>query len=344
MICLFILLIIFIILLYSTKRNNNLFLSKDTTDVYKAIAAILIVLHHISQYIILDISLLNLIFSKIGYFCTAIFIFLSGYGNFISYKKIEKESLNLKINWILKRILKIIFDYLFVFFISISCIFILNEEYTINSIVESLLKLALPGWINWYLKIQLMLYVMFAIVYMPNKFNDKNKNIIMLGLTLVYILLMKLNDFGQYWYNTVLCFNLGIFIAEQKDSINFAKNTKLAFLLCSLFSFFIFWIISIFWGKVEIICSLLLCLVLTFITFYIHINSKKLKYISKYSLEIYLTHLIILNIVKNMNFNSNLKILIIFAFTFIFSVISSKFSNFLLNGLKLDKKVIKERA
>lgn len=136
------------------------------------------------------------------------FLFLSGYGNYKSY-----ASKDLSFSWLIKRVERVLLPYIIIFVIDI---LFLNGFGMNNNIVQCLINLTLPGRVLWYLKVQLILYILFFIIYSIKNISDTVKILIISGIVLLYIIISAALAIPVYWYMTILFFCIGINFAMRE--------------------------------------------------------------------------------------------------------------------------------
>ena len=211
-------------LLGGWKKHDNeieegLFIDRTHTDALKGIAAIGIVLSHISARMIGDTSGLMKLYmwagTSLGGAGVDLFFFASGYGNFYSVKKLSgaKE----RILWLVKRVINIIIAYLVCYAISFLVLRILGYTETVRGTLNDLISLKMPLSLTWYLKIQLLLYVVLIISLFIK--NNVLRSIIFVGLSLALTVACYRMGLNGQWWKSTMCFCIGFFTAEHKRSI-----------------------------------------------------------------------------------------------------------------------------
>ena len=109
--------------------------------------------------------------------------------------------------------------------------------------------------------------------------NDKNALILNLFLTVIYIMIMSI--FKQvHWYNTVLCYNLGLIYSYNKKTINkllFNNIKYVLILLITAISFVLFKYLGTNFWYYEI-CSMLFVFMVVLITVKVQFKSPILKW------------------------------------------------------------------
>lgn len=295
------------------KQDKEILLEKDSTIFIRGIAIIFIMFHHIVQHTnAIDSIVIH--FNLIGYICVAVFFLLSGYGNAFSYRKNKNHAEK----WILKRILRIYITFWIIWIIDLIAVMLVNKDtFNITTLIKQAITMTFPYWINWYLKIQVIAYILFYIAY---KLFKKNKDIALLVLTVISVGIMYIFKLAPFWWNTVICFGIGSILAERKDLIlNKLKNTnKYILLVVSLLISGVLFLLGTKYSNITVISSIAFCIFITLLVFTFKFKSRFINFVGNISLEIYLWHLVLLKLLfknnKNiMNLNVNLLLFFILA-------------------------------
>lgn len=254
---------------------NDGYLSVDTCAIIKGFFVILVFLRHGIQYITCTKNLLNNLFfivdSYSGQLIVAMFLFYSGYGIYESFKR-KKE-----------QYVKSFFVHRFIptycnFFICVFFYFLLsvaiNEDYSIKRII-----LAFIGWddignSNWYMFVTFVLYILFYICFNNCK-SDFIKILIFSVLSFVLAVILYFVK-PSYWYNTLLCFSLGLWWSYKKESIEkflfFSKKNYYLAVLISIVCFIFLFFLSINISELYIILSCSFSISVCLFTMKIKIN------------------------------------------------------------------------
>lgn len=215
-------------------------------------------------------------------------------------------------------------------------IFKYENAVSIKNILKYIITLTLPKWNNLYLKVQLILYTLFALTY---RYVRKYKLPIFSALIILMIIVMYINGLDSYWYNANLCFCLGIVFAKYKDNIiNMAMLKKIT-LISSLMCFTVFFIVLTLKGpqlsyniSSIFICTCFVAMILILDTI-VPLRSKLLSKLGNISLQVYLVHFILIEIFRTMSFNVNIEIVCIFIFTLIISILFNRIEKIIQNNI-----------
>lgn len=304
------------------SSNNNEFFDKTETNTLKGIAALLVLIHHFSQRLITGGDPLHLLyqFSRFGGF-TAVGLFFLIARYIIQKQNRDKKAINFK--YILRRVLNI-----YICLTTLSIIQCFYEPLPIKSLILNILTLSSYGEPIWFLRIYLLLNINY---YLILKFNKREITSIYLLIVsiLVYIVLCYMYNLPSYWYNTSLCFSLGVLlhsIQNNKRIMQLAVN-KLTLAISLLALFLSLYLItrgqSIY--ILQIIAALFFSLFIFIFTYNCKIQSKFLHFVGIFSLELFLVHSFIFNcITTNTSSRNQHLILLIIALCILAAYIVNK--------------------
>ena len=194
-------------------------LSIDKTTNIKGIFVILIFIRHYLQYVDLQSSYDNFakcLNSALGQLIVTMFLFYSGYG---VMKKIQKKGLEY-IHSLPKKAFRLLlhFDLAVSLFLLLGIIF--RSSFTLKQILLSFLCWDSIGNSNWYILAVISLYLMTYVSFLL--FAKKGKYLYSLSLLIIlcvlYICTLSIWK-DAYWYNTILCYPLGVFYCLYEQYI-----------------------------------------------------------------------------------------------------------------------------
>ena len=171
-------------------KNENLVFDRDSTATIRGLAMIGIILHHIHN----RLTFSSLLLASIGYLSTAIFFFISGYGNSLS---INKKNPNFR--WILKKISKIYIPFFVIYwlyFIS-NCIFYPEKIPAFREIIQDIFTISLPNEVSWFPKIIVLCFILH---FLSKKAFSNNKTLQCIMITsslIIYVFFLLENTFGN---------------------------------------------------------------------------------------------------------------------------------------------------
>lgn len=207
------------------KGFNENYLSRETTTAIKGIFVFFVFLSHFSQYFPYGSEpdhWFYFVKHNSGQLVVTMFLFYSGYGIFESIKKKGTDYVKtFPKNRILKTLFHLDCAILIYFIINL----ILGLKFSVNDYLLSLIGWKSIGNSNWFMFTILMLYI---IVYVSFIFFKKSKTLSLISatiLTIAYVFIMsKFKE--NYWFNTAICFILGLWYSYLKDYIEkfFMRN------------------------------------------------------------------------------------------------------------------------
>lgn len=299
------------------------FWSLQDAKIMEGMAAIFIILHHLTQYVT-DYGATEKGFitgmNSVGILFTSIFFFFSGYGLFVSYQT-KKGYLE---QFLRRRLPPVLIPFMltnliYTFTLGASS----GRIQGARNLFTSILGFTLINTNAWFIVEILILYMAFYMIFRKCK-NDKQGILWMTLLVCVMIagsLLLKHDTsqinghwfMGEWWYNTTILFVVGMAFANwKKPIVEFLKRhyTKLFVLLMVLFVglFLIEEVFLFFWGyycewknysgygekTISLLLQILVCI--CFVLIWLMINMKcrfenrMLRFLSSISLEVFLIH------------------------------------------------------
>ena len=206
---------------------NEDYTSLKQTKILQGIAALGIVLHHLSQKSAAPWHKAYLIvhgldfFIPIGYLFVAIFLFCSGMGLYKSLKAKE----NYLHGFVRRRILPMVIAYYLAEFIHLGVRLLMGQKMNTTEIIWYISGLHMANENGWYMVIIPFFYLVFFLAF---RFCKKEGTAI--GWIFLFILaytafgasLDHQSDWwmrGEWWYNSVIVFPLGILFAKYEARI-----------------------------------------------------------------------------------------------------------------------------
>lgn len=316
--------IFFSIKFYKRGFNVN-FLDYSQTLCVNGIFVILVFLRHSTDYCNFSQSSSNL-FNFVNYgllqLIVTTFLFYSGYGIY--------ESIKNKDDYINKNLLKRIKKLYFNFLISVISFLIMNMllgiKYNIKTILLSLFAWESIGNSNWYI---FAIISMYFFTYICFKIFKKNLHAI-LGVTFLinlYTIILSLFKYS-YWYDTVICFSLGLFVSYYKERIFnfFTKNNfiYLTSLIITVLYFYTFYKLHSLNTIFHELWALSFTILIMLVSLKLKVYSKTLLFLGKYTFWIYILQrmpMIILDRFNLNGFNNYLFVTFSFIITIIMAII-----------------------
>ena len=202
------------------KGFNENFMGKDQTNALNGIFIFIVLVSHMRGYLHVENSWpMVQMCSTLGQMMVTSFLFISGYGCAVSYQKKGEKYVNA---FPRNRILTVLVNFDIAILIYLIFNFILGKTFTIGEIIPALIGWTSIGNSNWYIFAILCLYLGFYICF---KLFGKNESHFFLFLsmfvfTAIYIYTVSYFKAKSYWYyDTVLCFPMGVLFAYYKDRV-----------------------------------------------------------------------------------------------------------------------------
>lgn len=337
--------------IYFKKYNKN-YLSKENTACIKGIFILIVFFSHLIGYIGRNLPNGEAMLSVrdyLGQLMVTLFLFYSGYGIL--------KSINEKKNYVNNMPYKRIFKTLFNFVLAVLSFLILNLILGIHFDIKTIL-LSLIGWSglgnsNWYIFGILNLYIF---TYISFKFFESDKQlkkpiILTWVLTIIFILFMSMNK-SDYWFNTLICYPLGISYAYHKEEIEkYVMRTNVSyiiFLLISIWSFLIFKDYATNGFEYYELLSMIFCLIVVGISMKINLKSKVLKWFGDNLFWVYILQRLPMMYLSKIGFNSHpykftvISFLVTIILTIIYKFLATKLFNYLTIGIDKTKYYLKK--
>ncbi|MBQ3005861.1 MAG: acyltransferase family protein, partial [Clostridia bacterium] len=269
-------------------------LSRDVTDSVKGIFIWLVFLSHFASYVTYT-STVDLwgykISQLLGQLIVACFFFYSGYGICEAYKKRGYSYIKaFPKNRILKTLLH--FDIAVLLFLILKLI--LNQKISLKNTLLSFIGWESLGNSNWYIFVILALYLLTYLSFSIIKNNTLKATFSVTVLSVALIVFLYFTK-SSYWYDTLLCYVLGMWISLFKDKILklVTKNNIVWFLSAgTLFILFaVLYLIpynsGLFFFNTFLLAPVF-CLLITIILIKLRISNKPLALSGQYLFEIYI--------------------------------------------------------
>ncbi len=334
--------------------------SAQQTTYLKGVFALFVILHHLCTYLA-DYFPSFFAFKYLGFLMVGGFFLVSGYG--LMYGVLNKE--NYLKGFLSKRLVAILIPYYII------NIFNMGANYLSNALTLKYIVFSVFGITMWYIAAILCLYIMFYICF---KFFKINIAMVLISVcTFLYIggmfavhrimghygLYIKtgLPEFGFWWYNSAICFLLGIWYLKYKDKIDdIIKHHYLTTVAISFIITAITYLISCrhfndnltYILVCEIICCVAFTVFLISLTYKVKIGNKFLKLCGNLSLELYLCHALFIYAyrcdltvfgIRLYIENHFLYFVAIMVSSFVFSYVIHNISKAILKIINPDKKI-----
>lgn len=232
-------------------------LERESTYCLRGICMILIIIDHIWQHAFNDNECLGVLMYAFGFLGTGLFLFLSGYGLYLSLSKHDTISVQYCLSHMLKLLKPFLFGYL-VFMIYDLIVGNFDAIYYF----KCLFTLTMPTTLSWFYKVITVTYLVTFLVFRLLK-TMRNRVITICTLCLIYFIIANIFLMSD-WYMSILNFPLGILFAINKDKLSkTSKNVSYCLLIIFLIAFFATRISSHLWFIPNLIFSLFCVYILT---------------------------------------------------------------------------------
>lgn len=274
----------------SFRSDDQQTLSKDVTGSIRGIGMLLIVFVHGIEGYINNETFFIYVSGVLG--VSACFL-VSGYGLFKSFHKKE----NYLRGFLQTKALRMLLPYAVLYAVYLLCSLVSGDVPALQTIGNELLTLRMDGLLLWYLKVQLLCYVLFYLCYRFIYSENARLAAVFVGLIL-WMIAAKFLGLGVSWYNTCLFFPAGLLLAKYETRIVRVLRKPICLLCCTGATVILFAMIYLFgrfgmdllydWVYMLAFNGALIGMLL-----YVR-GSRLLEALSKYSMEVYLLHLLLL--------------------------------------------------
>lgn len=287
------------------------FLNKTYTDSIKGLAMLSIVIGHIVQMLIpsnfLFYKQLLFFLCQINIIFVGCFFFFSGYGNYLSVKKID--SIQGKLLKIFRKIYRIYFVFGGALILYILLYSLFHSGYSfvnISNFFYFISTITIPGLTMWYLKVQVFLYLLFMISVLFFKYSD----LISFVFVVISIILAIFFKIPPLWWQTILCFPLGIFVAHHLSLFKKNSNPKIKIIIVLLV---IFSVLLFFSPNTisRIIMALSGASLVVLISYFSSPKNAVLEFLGKNSIQLYIYHWVFISIVRFLDIHVIFKIIFV---------------------------------
>ncbi len=271
---------------------NSIQITKDTSNVIKGLACLLIVAHHFCARLMargVDDVLTNFIGVRGGVVGVTVFFFLSAWGLSESQNR-NRYSFDA---FVKRRLSKVYLPLIITNFLYY--IFLLmwgNLQFSISGFVLSTLNIRLIDGVLWFCNTILIFYLIFYLSFLPK--NNWAKVTLCLVLTLLYLLVATwVYPDSPFYVYSIIGFPFGLVCSLYKDSLSRLTNWGI-WIVTGLFLLIVGGMMFPAFRNLFLMNSFCLILLVGLVTLIQRVNITKklviLPFIGVYSYEIYLLH------------------------------------------------------
>ncbi|MBP3784054.1 MAG: acyltransferase [Butyrivibrio sp.] len=227
---------IFVLVFYGAKiapkgEFSSEYLKWDQMMALRTVACLSIILHHLTQRIT-NYGWINkgpiTLYNYIGFLCTAVFFFSSGYGLLYSY--LNKN--NYLEGFLRKRIPSVLVPFILVNMITVLVNHLVYKKGTGDDplyVLKQIVGIELLDGNSWFIVEIIVLYVIFAASFSMLKNKDAALTLVILAtLFIIAFAFFRGHDFddyketyfmGEWWFNSTITFVFGLLYARFKGGI-----------------------------------------------------------------------------------------------------------------------------
>lgn len=336
MVCLYIFLIVLVFVGLKVGKNKD-YLSKDTTTAIKGIFVIVVFFSHYSGYVDLNSNWYDKLFASanscIGQLMVVMFLFYSGYGIFTQIRRTGGEYID---TFLRHRFLPtwLQFAVCVTFFLIMDVAIGTISDYSVMHIIQAYIGWKSIGNSSWFMFITFALYL---IVFISNKIFKSRPFyglvcVSALSIALTFVLVFVK---GPIWWNTLLCFPLGMWFSYYKDWIDkhIFINRYIVALVSLLLIFGVLWFVD---SKIHslgvgyILLAMTFALLIVTVSMRVNVGNRVLLFFGKHIFSIYILQRLPLIIFQKYIDN----IYLYFAVSFVVTIILSWLFDYISNQIR----------
>ena len=197
-------------------------LPRERTDCLKGLCMLAIVTGHVSSSVTGDGLVVwqpwldAVAFDSWGSLCSGMFLFLSGYGMFLSLKRNAPAGTG----YLWQRIKKLFEPFLMMWVFYMLMLLLFDRQLITPHLLVDFFTMSFPLGIDaWFFKVITALYVVVWLLFRW-PLSDGWRVAVMFIVTTAYFLMFLHLGFGPWWINSVLCFPLGMLYAWQRQQFS----------------------------------------------------------------------------------------------------------------------------
>ncbi len=207
---------------FSFKKGFEDYMSPKDTGAVKGLFVIIVFFSHIRQYCTVAPDELNKpyldVMSWFGQLMVVMFLFYSGYGVFLAIKNKDGYVKTMP----LKRILKVWYHFALAVLLYLALGRAMGKNYTWEMYRDAIIGIGGLGNSSWFIMVILLLYLATFIAFI---FIGRKHMLVGTILTtalgfgvLIWLMNVKADDY--WWYDTLMCYPLGMWYALAKPKID----------------------------------------------------------------------------------------------------------------------------
>lgn len=198
----------------SSCTNKNDYLTKIVCDCLKGYFALFIIIHHVYQFTGIFVGTkLEKIFAHLGYWSVAVFIFITGYGLYESYKNKGDEYIK---GFVLSRIVPFYCTYCIYAVLYIIYDLCFGIKHSLSEYIKTFTHGSTIISFGWYLQLSLLIYIVFYLIFRLIKMS-KIRSLFLLVFVVAYLFFYYLNGMAVNLYTPLVFFLFGIICSRYKE-------------------------------------------------------------------------------------------------------------------------------
>lgn len=309
-------LVMLILIFYGIQINKDGFsdyMSPQKSNSIKGFFVLMVLLSHSRKFVKIDSSPINEPFLELmsffGQFMVVMFLLYSGYGIMLGLKNKEGYAKSI----LTKRFPKVLlhFDIAVILYFILGLL--LGNNYSFKRLLLSLIGVNDVGNAVWFIFVTLVLYLLTFSVFTFCKKNVIIGAVIMsiVSIMLVFII-RKWKISEHWWYDTIMCFPLGMWYALVKPYIDklllndfnkwfsFTATTGIIF-------YFLVYVMDNYGRRMRyfIPAALIFGVFILLLSMRISINNKILSWFGNHVFSIYILHYIPMKLLSYFKLNDN---------------------------------------
>ncbi len=229
---------------------------------------------------------------------------MSGYGCYCSGVGKACESRKQVFKWMTIKIVNLLVVFFISFFVvTIVRYLILPDAWDFDYIAKSFLSLAIPGSTTWYLKVQILYYLILVF----DLATFKRHGIITVIGCVIYSIVAMWFQLPSQWWLTSMCFPAGVVVAMTQK--HWAKVSKRGLTIVSILAL-IGGVISVYIipSEFQILSYAAIAAGSVFVVSVCNFNSTVFAFLGHRSFEVYLVHIGLVELVLTRDININIRI------------------------------------
>ena len=314
----------------SPFTSEKTFLHKGRTDMVKGIAAVAILIDHVTGRAIDAVHsgalkyCMKLVIS-LGGIGVLMFLFISGYGCYHSISRSRNKAV-----WLVNHIVSIVVVYLICFVVQLIVLTIVGgNTLSWRDIIGCILHLEMPMAQTWYVRVQLMAYVFLCVSMLAGRRTVQVA--VLTVLCLISCIAFYRMGYVPHWWKSTMCFPLGVAVAMYKPQIcRLLRDRRKLILICCIVLLPVGYVAGVLMDAFlpKVVGNMILCMCLIGLIEIINPRTNAVfKRLGAYSLHIYLLHVGFYLYFLSDHIPTNAKVFYVMLTTAVFSLLAKLLSD-----------------